>query len=405
MPYWAGIDIAKREHQLLILDETGQPVGRVQRISNNRSGFESCVQTLQVLDDTVQVALEATGQYWLALYDHLTRAGFTVHVFNPIQIHAYRQTGVRRTKTDRRDAFWIADFLRIGGSPSGTMPLAQVLQLRELARFRFNLVDQIADNKRKVLSVLDRIFPEYERLFSDVFLLSSRRLLQRAVTPDEIAAFDLSELTELLRTHSHGRLAEDQAQAIIQAAQDSIGVSFLADAAQLEISCLLAQIEFWQVQVEQVDTALARLMAQLSQHLTSIIGIGPVSAATLLGEIGNVQRFPTLEKLVGYAGIDATTYQTGQFSASQQHMSKRGSPYLRRALWMAASVARMHDPDLKAYYERKRAQGKHHNTIIGALCRKLLARIYVVLKEQRPYERRAVMAGSATASIFKVRPA
>jgi transposase len=392
MHYWVGIDIAKHTHQLLVLDEQAQPVGPALCISNNRTGFELCVTRLRALDGEVHIAVEATGQYWLALYDHLTRAGFAVHVFNPIQVHAYRQTGVRRTKTDRRDAYWIADFLRIGGSAAALLPTAQVMQLRELARFRFNLVDQIADSKRKVLSVLDRIFPEYEGLFSDVFLRSSRQLLQRSATPDDLAAFDLSELSELLRTASHGRFGQAKAQQIIQAAQDSVGVSFLADAAQLEISCLLAQMDFWQAQIDQVDTALARLMAPLPQHLTSITGIGPVTGATILGEIGDVQRFPTLEKLVGYAGIDATTYQTGQFTATEQHMSKRGSPYLRRALWLAASVARQHDPELKAYYERKKSEGKHHSTILGALCRKLLARIYVVLKEQRPYQLRAVQA-------------
>ena len=170
-----------------------------------------------------------------------------------------------------------------------------------------------------------------------MFLLSSRRLLQRSATPDELAAFDLSELTALLRANSHGRFGQPQAEQIISAAKDSVGVSLLADAAQLEISCLLAQIEFWQAQIEQVDAALAHLMKQIPQHLTSITGIGPVTGATILAEIGDVTRFATLEKLVGYAGIDATVYQTGQFSATEQHMSKRGSAYLRRALWLAAS--------------------------------------------------------------------
>jgi transposase len=113
-----------------------------------------------------------------------------------------------------------------------------------------------------------------------------------------------------------------------------------------------------------------------------------------LGEIGDVNRFATLEKLVAYAGIDATVHQSGQFNATQMHMSKRGSPYLRRALWLSVFVASQHDAELQAYYERKRAEGKHHNTVLGAICRKLLARIFVVLKEQRPY---AVWSGSPTA--------
>lgn len=394
MLYSIGIDIGKREHHLVILDDTGQRVGKPQTITNTRRGFDSCLLTLRALDGTIQVALEATGPYWLALYEYLTHAEFSVAVFNPLQVHAYRKTGVRRTKTDRVDAFWIADLLRIGGATVNPQPDGTILQLRELARFRWQLIDQIGDNKRKVLNVLDRVFPEYETLFSDVFLVSSRTLLKQAANADEFAAFDLGELTTLLHTHSRGRFGLAHAQKIVDTAKTSIGVSFLADAAQLEVACLVSQIEFLQTQVEQVDAALAALLTQVPQHLTTIPGLGLVTAATVLGEIGDVTRFATLEKLVAYAGIDATVHQSGQFNATQMHMSKRGSPYLRRALWLSAFVASQHDAELQTYYERKRAEGKHHNTVVGAICRKLLARIFVVLKEQRPYE---VRSGAETA--------
>jgi transposase len=394
MLYSIGIDIGKREHHLVILDDTGQRAGKPQTITNTRRGFDSCLLTLRALDGTIQVALEATGPYWLALYEYLTHAEFSVAVFNPLQVHAYRKTGVRRTKTDRVDAFWIADLLRIGGATVNPQPDGTILQLRELARFRWQLIDQIGDNKRKVLNVLDRVFPEYETLFSDVFLVSSRTLLKQAANADEFAAFDLGELTTLLHTHSRGRFGLAHAQKIVDTAKTSIGVSFLADAAQLEVACLVSQIEFLQTQVEQVDAALAALLTQVPQHLTTIPGLGLVTAATVLGEIGDVTRFATLEKLVAYAGIDATVHQSGQFNATQMHMSKRGSPYLRRALWLSAFVASQHDAELQTYYERKRAEGKHHNTVVGAICRKLLARIFVVLKEQRPYE---VRSGAETA--------
>ena len=113
-------------------------------------------------------------------------------------------------------------------------------------------------------------------------------------------------------------------------------------------------------------------------------GVGAVLGAALLAEIGDVQRFATSQKLVAYAGIDATVYQTGEFEGTQQHMSKRGSPYLRRALWQAAFAAIRHDSELRAYYDRKRREGKHHGTALGAVCRKLLTRIYIVLKENQP---------------------
>ena len=149
--------------------------------------------------------------------------------------------------------------------------------------------------------------------------------------------------------------------------------------------CLLAQLDLLDEQRSQVDQVIAELMQQIPQHITSIPGIGPVNGAAILAEIGDIQRFETVDKLVAYAGIDATVYQTGQFEASEAHMSKRGSPYLRHALWLAATAAILHDPSLKEYYQKKRNEGKHHGTALGAVCHKLLTRIFVVLKEQRAY--------------------
>ena len=176
-----------------------------------------------------------------------------------------------------------------------------------------------------------------------------------------------------------------KAQAIQEAAHHTVGVSFLRDAIHVEMRCLLEQLQLLETQREQVDEALAALMQKLPQWLTTIPGIGLATGATILAEIGDVQRFSSIEKLVAYAGIDASVYQSGEFEAKRMHMSKRGSPYLRYALWQAAHGAIQHDPELQAYYQRKRAEGKHHGTALGAVCRKLLGRIYVVLKEQRPY--------------------
>jgi len=383
--YYVGIDVAKRRHTAMILDKRGQVVRRAFTFSNDRTGFDQLVAKVKALAVPVTIGLEATGHYWLPLYDHLTRLDYTVLVLNPLQIAAYRRTGIRRRKTDPHDACWIADFVRIGGGRPCHVPQQVIFQVRELARFRSRLIQQVGDCKRKAISVLDRIFPEYETLFSDIFIKTSRRLLQEAVTAQEFADFPLNELHALLSSASRGRFGVTKAQQIITTAARSVGVSFLADAARLQLRCLLNHIEFLEAQVADVDAALDALLQQTEQYLTTIPGIGPVSAAALLGEIGNVHRFPSLEKLVAYAGIDATVYQTGEFQGRRTHMSKRGSPYLRHALWLAATMARQHDPELKAYFERRRAEGKAYGTVMGAICRKLLARVYVVLRDNRPY--------------------
>jgi transposase len=383
--YFCGIDVAKHQHAALVVDDKGQTVQPAFSFDNSRAGFDQLSTAMAELSEPSVVGLEATGHYWLALYDDLTRQGYSVTVINPLQVAAYRRSGIRKVKTDVLDAFWIADFLRIANLRPTDQDLPVILQLREFSRFRFWLTQQVGDCKRKILSILDRVFPEYETLFSSVFLKSSRALLKEAVSAQEIADFDLAELTNLLRSASRGHFGQAKAETIQNTAQQSVGVGFLVDAVRVQMRCLLEQIDLLQEQVAQLDVALAELMDQIPQYITSIPGIGLATGTAILGEIGDVQRFESVDKLVAYAGIDPTVYQTGQFKASEAHMSKRGSPYLRHALWLAATVAVRYDPDLQAFYEAKRKEGKHHGTVIGAVCRKLLARIYVVLKEQRPY--------------------
>lgn len=382
---FCGIDVAKHSHAVLVVNSAGLIVQPAFSIENRRESFDQLSTILAALSEPVAIGMEATGHYWLALYDYLTHRGYSVTVINPLQVAGYRRSGVRKVKTDRTDAFWIADFLRIAALPPTSRDIPALLQMRELTRFRFWLTDQIGDCKRKILSILDRVFPEYETLFSNVFLISSRALLMEAATAQEIADFDLAELTDLLQKTSHGRFGQPKAQAIRSAAQQSVGVGFLVDAVRVEMRCLLQQVDLLQEQVAQIDAALAELMSQVPQHITSIPGIGLVTGAAILAEIGDYARFDSVEKLVAYAGIDPSVYQTGQFRASEAHMSKRGSPYLRHALWLAALSAARYDPELQAFYQAKRQEGKHHGTVIGAVCRKLLARVYVVLKEQRPY--------------------
>ncbi|MBI4759122.1 MAG: IS110 family transposase [Chloroflexi bacterium] len=146
-----------------------------------------------------------------------------------------------------------------------------------------------------------------------------------------------------------------------------------------------------------VDEHLTELASECegSRFLLSIKGVGPVLAATILGEIGDINRFASPDKLVAYAGLDPSVYETGEFVAKHAHISKRGSAYLRRAVWLAAQMVRLYNPDLQEIYERKIAQGKHHNQAMATVCHPLLNRVYVVLKQRRPY---------IAYSTFKVQP-
>lgn len=384
--YHIGIDVAKHHHDALGLDDAGLMVLPPFRFSNTRDGVEQLITRLQALPGETRVAMESTGHYWIPLYEYLVDHGYPVAVFNPLQIKAYRQVGIRKVKTDRIDSYYIADFLRV--RPAEAMIVLSVThrQMRHLARFRFKLIDRTSGLKRRAHMLLDQVFPEYPALFARPFATTSRTLLRQAVTAEEFVAWPTTDLTATIRKASRGRLGQEKAQAIFAAAQTSLGIRSLNQVAKLEMAWLLDQMDLLDQQVKAVDKNLADLLAAEEQYLTSIPGISTVLAATILGEIGDVRRFPSLKPLIAFAGLDPTVYQSGHFQAMRTTLSKRGSPYLRRAVWLAASAARLHNPDLAAFYRRKRQQGKHHSTVMGAVCHRLLARIYVILKEQRPFE-------------------
>ena len=384
--HYCGIDVAKRKHSAMVLNEKAETMQQNFTFKNDRDGFDKLLSLLKPFSGDLVVALEATGHYWLSLYECLSTANYPVVVLNPLQVHAYQRSGIRKRKNDRIDAFWIADYARVANQKATVKQAPELMQLRELTRFRFRLTENIGNCKRKLLTVLDRVFPEYETLFSNVFLTTSKQLLARAITAQEFADFDLQELTELLSRASRGRFGQDKAEAIVEKARHSIGISAFANSARVQVQCLLAQLNLLEEQCQEIDKEIETLMEQLPQHITSIPGVGAVTGAAILGEIGDINRFDSPEKLVAYAGIDATVYQSGNFEAAETHMSKRGSPFLRVALWQAASMAALYDPQLKDYYQKKKAEGKHHGTVVGAVSRKLLSRIFIILKENRPYE-------------------
>jgi transposase len=381
-----GIDVAKRTHEACFMGQDGKEIAKSRRFHNTQPGVRALLNDLQQLAEPVTIGLEATGHYWLALHDALSGAGHTVQVLNPLQTHAYRKTTVRRVKNDRKDAWLIADVVRIGRVRAAYVPDETILQLRELTRFRWGLVDQIGDAKRRALTILDRVFPEYEALFSDVFIKSSRALLQRAATAADFAEADLAELTALLKQTSRGKLGQVKAEAVQSAARDSLGLTKLGGVAGFELRALLDHIAFLEQQVAATEQQIETQLATLEQHVTEISGIGPVLAASLVAEIGDIRRFPRLESLVAYTGIDPTVFASGEFTATETHMSKRGSPYLRRALWLAAVSASRSNPDLATYLQHRLDQGKPWGIAMGAVARKLLSRIYVILKHNRTYQ-------------------
>lgn len=383
---FVGIDIAKHNHEASVIAQDGSVVRKAMRFANSQTGYNKFMDMVRSLKEPVVFGMEATGHYWLTLYTHLRNEGFTVHVINPIQSDALRGMYIRKTKTDSIDSIIIADVIRFGRYCETSVEPGDLQAMRELCRQRFYIIDMASDLKRKVIALLDQVFPEYEKLFSDTFGASSMEILSQYTTPEEMLSVSSQQLAELLEKASRGRLGTAKAEEIQNAARNSFGIVMASGSFSLIIRQYIEQIRSLEDSVDVFDAEIARLLSGFDTQLTTITGIGPTLAAVILSEIGgDIKRFSSPAKLAAYAGVDPTVKQSGDFSGTRMKMSKRGSPYLRRAIWLASTVAAFKDPAIHALYERKRAEGKDHMTVIGHVCRKMISIIFAVLRDNTPY--------------------
>lgn len=387
--FYAGIDIAKNKHEASIVDAEGKALVDSLSFTNTKEGCEKLVSLLDKLSipsDDVIIGMEATGHYWLSVYAFLLELGYEVKVINPIQSEAFRKMYIRQTKNDSKDSFLIAQIMRFGQYSTTRMSEENIVVLRQLSRYRLALVDSCGDCKRRVVALLDQVFPEYGKLFSDTFGVTSKEILVAYPTPEDMQKVTARKLARLLAKASRGRFGETEAENLKTVAQNSFGIKYAKDAFSFQIRQLIEQLMFLESQLSELETKISGILHQTNQVITTIPGIGDTLGAIILSEIGDIQRFDAPGKLVAFAGLDVKVTQSGEFTGTRQRISKRGSPYLRRAIWLAAGRAAFCDPILSDYYQSLRARGKHHLTAVGAVARKMCNIIFVILRENRPYQ-------------------
>lgn len=391
MNYYLGIDIAKTNHVASLINNNGDIVIKAIKFTNSKEGFNKLLTTIQdKLKDlsNIEVAMEATGHYWLSLYSALTDNGFPVSVYNPYQIKSYRGAyNNRKQKNDIIDSIIIADYLRVFGSKNSKLPEDDLLSLKQLTRFRSNIVNNVASLKVQVIGLLDKVFPEYKKLFCDIFGVTSKQLLLTCPTPDDIIKISTTKLSNLLSKYSKGKFNKDTALHIKDVAKASFGIKFTTDACSFEIKQIINQIIFLENQIYEVDKQIKELYDKLDNHLLSVPGIGNTIAPIILAKIGDINNFDKPSKMIAFAGVDPSENQSGNKLSTNDKTSKRGSPYLRHAIYNASLVAISNEPELRAYYDKKISEGKHHFVALAGISRKLLTIIYYILKEDRDYIR------------------
>lgn len=385
--FYLGIDIGKNTHVASLVDDKKKVIFKAFSFSNSIDGAESLILKLEAFKNELEVAMEATGHYWLSLYSYLVEKNFTVRVINPIQTDGWRQgIEIRKRKTDVIDSILIADLLRYGDFVETSLSNEDYLSLRNLSRFRSYLISSIGDLKRKTIALLDQVFPEYASSFNNIFGKTSKEILSNFSTPSDFEDINSDDLNTFLESVSKKNYASKKIDELSKKASSSFGINFCLDSFSLQIKMLIEQISFIQNQVSNVENEIEVLLEKLNSPITTIPGIGSVNAATILGEIGDIKRFSNPSKLVAYAGLDASISQSGEYESTYNHMSKRGSPYLRRALFQSALRAEFCDPVFSDYYQKKISEGKHHLVATNAVARKLCHTIFAVLTKDEPYQ-------------------
>ena len=385
--FYLGIDIGKNTHVASLVDDKKKVIFKAFSFSNSIDGAESLILKLEDFKNELEVGMEATGHYWLSLYSYLAQKNFTVRVINPIQTDGWRQGfEIRKRKTDIIDSLLIADLLRYGDFVETSLSNEDYLSLRNLSRFRSYLISSIGDLKRKTIALLDQVFPEYASSFSNIFGKTSKEILSNFSTPSDFEDINSDDLNTFLESVSKKNYASKKIDELSKKASSSFGINFCLDSFSLQIKMLIDQISFIQNQVSDVENEIEVLLEKLNSPITTIPGIGSVNAATILGEIGDIKRFSNPSKLVAYAGLDASVSQSGEYESTYNHMSKRGSPYLRRALFQSALRAEFCDPVFSDYYQKKITEGKHHLVATNAVARKLCHTIFAVLTKDEPYQ-------------------
>lgn len=389
---YIGIDVAKDKHDCFVTNSEGEILFNSFTIPNNADGFNDLYQKISSLTNdfsNVKVGLEATGHYNYNLLGFLIDKNLPTFVINPLHTNLFRKSlSLRQTKTDKVDARTIALMMMSGvnlQSYSDTSYHNE--ELKSLTRYRFDKVKERAKLKTSVSRLVNILFPELEKIVPTLHMVSVYALLSELPSASQIASCHLTHLTKLLESASKGRYSKDKAAEIRTAARQSIGSSMPAKS--LELKHTINLIQELSSEIDEIETSIKSIMDSIQSPILSIPGINYRMGAMIIAEIGDFKRFSSPDKILAYAGLSPSTYQSGQLDGCYSHMEKRGSRYLRYALFNAAKYVCIWDNTFAAYLAKKRAEGKHYNVAISHAAKKLVRVIYQMEKTGQPYNRAA----------------
>ena len=389
---FVGIDVAKDKQDCFIISSEREVLADVFTISNSREGFDYLLQTINTctgIGEKIKVGLEATGHYSYNLLGFLLDNDLPTYVINPLHTNLYRKSlTLRKTKTDRVDARTIASMLM---SDVSLKPYTNIAyhnsELKSLTRYRFDKVSERAKLKTSVSRLVNILFPELENLLPTLHTASAYALLSELPSAKHIAEVHLTRLTNLLYTASKGRYNREKAVQIREAARNSIGTYMPAKA--LELKHTIKLIREFNSEITEIESEIQSIMDNIDSPITTIPGISFRMGAMIIAEIGDFNNFDSPDKILAFAGLSPSTYQSGKLNNCYSHMEKRGSRYLRYALFNATKFVCKWCPVFADYLAKKRSEGKHYYVAISHATKKLVRLIFALQKSGQPYTAKA----------------
>jgi transposase len=368
----------------------GAVVASLKSFENNRAGVDLLERQVLVPatgKSKPRIAMEATGQYWNALHDELQRRGYPCVVLNPIQTSNRSKNNIRKIKTDPIDSERIARTILAGDAQATLVPDEAIYELRLLVRHRWRLIRVHGDILRYGIGLLDRVFPECDGVFCKPFLSSMRALIREVgLTPKTLVA-KKTEVRKILEKASKKRLSSETIDDFLKRAENSIGTRQGDSAINAQFRSIVDYLDFVEGQIQTINKELKDRMKAMNSPLMSL-GIGAEIAATILAESGDIARFPGPGEYSAFTGLDPSVHDSGDSIRGVSHISKRGSPLLRWALYVSAQTVVKKHRDFTKIYERHVNRHKGHRYSMIAVAHKLARVIWRLVKDGRTFAKR-----------------
>jgi transposase len=403
-----GLDVAKGESQVQAFLDKKQPYKKSFKVAHTLEGLSSLLDFIKEVEGVSgghpPIVLESTGHYHTPIVQYFEDRGYLLIIVNPLVSYRAKSSSLRKVKTDIIDAHHLCELYYKEDLEPYKQRGIQLLNLRNLTRQHENITGMFVQTKLQFQAVLDQVFPEYCGVFGSLYSDVSLLTLQAFPTSEEVLEADketiANKIKELCKSRSQ-QWANSQAEKLMAAAAQNPFQKTLYHSLSLSLNMYINMLLEYKKHLSTLEDEIGALAKDIEECkiIQSIPGIGEKIAATIISEIGEIDRFNHPKKLVAFAGIDPSVFESGTFKGTLNRITKRGSSRLRHALYMAVKCAIRdcrkkkttdeiipRNKRLREFYDKKREEGKPFKVAVIACANKLLHWIYALLKSKSTFQ-------------------